>query len=97
MGHLMKNRIRLIAGIGFSLLQALALQAQPEAKQTSPVQEGQWQLTAMVREGTPVPDRPGARFQEFGEAWWLESGVLVFWGHSGKEEKDWGLYSWKVY
>ena len=94
-GHPMKGCIRRIAGICFCLVPALALQAQPEARQASPAPQGQWQLTALVREGAPVPDRPGAQLQEFGEAWWLDTGVLVFWGHSGKKEKDWGLYSWK--
>jgi hypothetical protein len=53
---------------------------------------GEWELKPLVRIGDPAPET-GGRFEEFGQRFWLDSGVLVFWGRFGP--KQWALYSWK--
>ena len=53
----------------------------------------QWQLSLLLAKQTEVPNMVGKTFQEFGDAYWLESGMLIFWGRFGKENNDWGLYS----
>jgi hypothetical protein len=54
-----------------------------------------WRVSPLVRAGSEVPDVAGARFQEFGEVFWLDSGEVVFWGGWGKRDEDWGLFSLK--
>jgi hypothetical protein len=85
-------RIGPIALFVASLPVALALGAWPLAQRSAPIPQGERQLRALVREGAPVPDKPGAKFQSFGEAWWLEPGCLAFWADYGSGS---GLFSWK--
>lgn len=65
--------------------------AQPAAP-VPRVLPGEWELKPVVRIGDPAPET-GGRFEEFGERFWLDSGVLIFWGRFGP--KEWALYSWK--
>lgn len=66
--------------------------ARQEATPVPRVLPGQWELTPLVRVGDAAPDT-GGRVEEFGDWFWLDSGVLVFWGRFGPKES--AIYSWK--
>ncbi len=72
-------------------LAAFAVSPQSLVPQSS--KQAQWKLSPLAGTKTEVPDIANARFQEFGEVFWLDSGEVVFWGAWGKRDDEWGLFS----
>lgn len=52
----------------------------------------QWNITPLLRIGDPAPE-VGGKFEEIGESFWLDPGVIVFWARYGL--KEWALFSMK--
>lgn len=55
---------------------------------------GPWSRRSLVRKGDPAPGS-GGQFQEFYEAYPLDSDHLVFWARYGPSQLDRGIYAWK--
>jgi hypothetical protein len=69
-----------------------------EATEPFKIKGGKWRRTPLLLRDAEIPDMPEARLRAFGQAFWLESGVLVFWAQAslpGKKNEEWGLFSFK--
>jgi len=104
----MKNNLERFLRMFFVILVMLPLAIfclpnSPEAKRParqesptpiSPQTEGRWDVKPLVVKDMPAPET-ARKFLEFGDGYWLDSGILLFWGKYGPQKTNQALYSLK--
>jgi len=96
-----RRLVWLSALLWFAILPfAVSAQEAPAAEAAPPelppqVVEGTWKVTPLAQKG--AAEAGSTSFPEFGSAYWVDSGELVFWARTGndKDKGDWELLSLK--